>query len=316
MSFRLHRQFKLIPLVIFLSGFNPISAQSESSPDSESFITFHIDSSHSSVEFEVPFMGITRVSGRFDRFLGTITYDPENISRSSVEFAVDSSSVNTAHQGRDADLLSSGFFDAETHPGIFFSSDHIEESGGGWIASGALTMKGISQPIKVPFEILGEHKDDKGHEMGVEVGPVILSRSRFGIGELSKLSADRLLIGDEVAVEILLRLRALSAERMKWIDENPEIPLSRELAASYEGAFSSVDQTEKTDVRFLGDRLTMVYNGKLYSLSPIGENRFRTINLQALVEFSVKDSRATGFVLQREGRPGWELRRDSPEEAE
>jgi polyisoprenoid-binding protein YceI len=307
------RAFFLILPVSLALGLYPVSVLAEAPHAAELPVLFHIDSSHSSVEFEVPFMGITRVSGRFDRFMGSISYDPSEMSRSSVQFVLDASSIDTDNRRRDADLVSDQFFDVENHAGIFFSSSRIEQRPTGWVAIGHLTMKGISQRIELPFEILGEHKDERGHEMGLEVGPVTLSRAVFEIGELSEISPDRLFVGDEVEVEILLRLRAVTADRLKWIAKYPEIPLKEEAALSYEGSYSSTDQADATAIRYLGRHLTLTYNGKLYALVPIGDHRFRTVNLEALVEFFTNESGPSRFILQREGRPGWAMQRNLPD---
>ena len=41
-------------------------------------ITLHIDNTHSSIQFDIPFMAISEVTGRFERFCGTFVFDEVN----------------------------------------------------------------------------------------------------------------------------------------------------------------------------------------------------------------------------------------------
>ena len=85
---------------------------------------YNVDKTHSEVTFRVRHF-VSKVSGRFDDFSGTINVIPGKPAASSVEFAIKSASINTANTGRDTHLKSADFFDVEKNPEITFKSTKI-----------------------------------------------------------------------------------------------------------------------------------------------------------------------------------------------
>ena len=55
--------------------------------------TYQIDQSASDVSFSVRKFGLTKVTGRFNRFEGTLTYDPDDMSQWSVQGTIASASI-------------------------------------------------------------------------------------------------------------------------------------------------------------------------------------------------------------------------------
>ncbi len=58
-------------------------------------MAWKIDPAHTEIEFSVKHMMITTVRGRFTRFDGTVTVDPNNLLRSGVEGSIEVASVDT-----------------------------------------------------------------------------------------------------------------------------------------------------------------------------------------------------------------------------
>src|SRR5690348_16407334 len=58
-------------------------------------ITLHIDNTHSSIQFTVPFFAVSEVAGRFERFCGNLVLDETNMTSSRMELFIDASSINT-----------------------------------------------------------------------------------------------------------------------------------------------------------------------------------------------------------------------------
>ena len=67
--------------------------------------TLHIDNTHSSIQFTVPFLAISEVTGRFERFCGNFVFDEANIVSSRMDLFIDASSINTGLKIRDRDLI-------------------------------------------------------------------------------------------------------------------------------------------------------------------------------------------------------------------
>lgn len=165
---------------------------------------YELDLAHSSVAFSVKHMMISNVKGSFDTFSGTISYDPKNIENSSVEFSIDVSSVNTRNEKRDEHLRSADFFDAATHPEITFKSEKISRKGDGYVATGTLTMRGVSKKIDLPFVLNGPVQNPWGQTvLGVEVSHE-LNRKDYGLVWNKTMDNGGLVVGDDVKIEINL----------------------------------------------------------------------------------------------------------------
>jgi polyisoprenoid-binding protein YceI len=166
--------------------------------------SYKIDFAHSSIEFSVKHMMVSNVKGSFDKFDGTITYDPDNIANSSVQFSIDAASVNTKNEKRDEHLRSADFFDAANHPEITFKSEKISKKGDGYVATGTLVMHGVSKKIDLPFVLNGPVQNPWGQTVvGVEINYQI-NRKDFGLEWNKTMDNGGLVVGDDVKIEINL----------------------------------------------------------------------------------------------------------------
>ena len=66
--------------------------------------TWTIDPAHSSVGFSIRHI-FSKVPGYFDKFTGTIDYDPANPTAASVKVDIDPASIDTKTQRRDDHLV-------------------------------------------------------------------------------------------------------------------------------------------------------------------------------------------------------------------
>ena len=114
-----------------------------------------VDASHTAVTYSVKHF-FTPVEGQFDDYEITVRYDEGNPANSSVEARIAVASVNTNNDRRDEHLRSGDFFEAEAHPYITFVSTSVRPiSHGKFVAVGDLTIKGITQQVELPVEVLG-----------------------------------------------------------------------------------------------------------------------------------------------------------------
>ena len=95
---------------------------------------YKIDPVHTSVGFAVRHLIISKVRGRFNEFSGTIVYDEDDITKSSVAFTIKAASIDTRHAKRDSDLRSPDFLDVKRFPTIAFRSEQVEKRGDGLVA--------------------------------------------------------------------------------------------------------------------------------------------------------------------------------------
>src|SRR5260370_6851710 len=73
--------------------------------------TYKIDPAHSTAQFVVRHMMITNVRGGFSGVQGTVVYDPQKPTASSVEAVIDASTINPLEPAHDTHLKSADFLD-------------------------------------------------------------------------------------------------------------------------------------------------------------------------------------------------------------
>lgn len=118
---------------------------------------------HASITFKIKHLGFSWLLGRFDKFDGTFTYDPDNPQDSKVEVNIDIKSLNSNHAERDKHLKGKNFFYARVFPTAQFVSTSVEVlSPGKAILTGNLTLHGITSEIKMPVAIVGAGNDPWG----------------------------------------------------------------------------------------------------------------------------------------------------------
>lgn len=123
---------------------------------------------HASINFKVQHLGYSWLTGRFDKFGGTFSYDPANVSASKIEVDIDTTSINSNHAERDKHLKSDDFLDvSEFNTAKFISSSVTDKGDGNLAIAGTFTLHGISKNIVIDAQKVGEGKDPWG---GYRVG--------------------------------------------------------------------------------------------------------------------------------------------------
>jgi polyisoprenoid-binding protein YceI len=164
--------------------------------------TYQFDKSHTTVGFQVRHL-VTNVGGRFQDFSGTIKVDRAKPESSSVEFTIQTASIDTNEPKRDEHLKSPDFFDVAKQPTITFKSTSVKPTGkDAYEVAGNLTLRGVTKRITLPVTFLGEGKDPWGNEkMGFEIATT-LDRKDYGMSWNKALDQGGVLVGDEVKVQI------------------------------------------------------------------------------------------------------------------
>ena len=164
--------------------------------------------SHTTVGFSVKHF-FTPVEGQFDDFEIDLTYDAENPSASDVSAKLAVASVNTNNERRDNHLRTPDFFEAEAHPAITFVSTSVRDAGSGsLVATGDLTIKGVTRQAEMPITLLGiqdipaEMQEMLGGAKRVASfeGGLSIDRGDFGVGTGSW--AAPLVVGATVDISI------------------------------------------------------------------------------------------------------------------
>jgi polyisoprenoid-binding protein YceI len=163
---------------------------------------FAADPSHSSIGFAVKHMVVSKVKGYFNDYTVDIVYDDKDLTKSSVEVAIKTASIDTKQQKRDDHLRSPDFFDAAKFPEITFKSKRIEKSGDGYVAIGDFTMRGVTKEISLPFTFAGVVTDPYGNtRLGLSAS-TRLNRQEYGVSWSKTLDSGGLVVSDDVEIEI------------------------------------------------------------------------------------------------------------------
>jgi polyisoprenoid-binding protein YceI len=125
---------------------------------------WEIDPTHSAMEFVARYAVFTRVRGRFASFSGRVVIDPLRLDMTQVEVDIDARSVDTALPARDKHLCGEEFFDVERHPAIRFRSVGATVlAAGRYTVRGQLTIRGITQPVRLTVDGFGCAPDVLGN---------------------------------------------------------------------------------------------------------------------------------------------------------
>ncbi|MEG9225184.1 YceI family protein [Aeromicrobium sp. Sec7.5] len=164
--------------------------------------TWNLDPTHTEIGFSVRHL-MSKVRGKFEAFEGSLV-TAEDVTDSKVTVEVDLSSISTGTADRDNHLRSSDFFDVETHPKMVFATNGVtQKSDSEFVVNGDLTIKGVTKPLELKVEFLGEGGDPwGGTRVGVEATGEI-SRKEFGIDfNIPVAGADKAMIGDKISLTI------------------------------------------------------------------------------------------------------------------
>jgi polyisoprenoid-binding protein YceI len=166
--------------------------------------TYVVDKVHSDAIFTVRHL-MSRVTGRFGDFSGTISIDRAKPEASSVEFSIQAASIDTNQPDRDKHLRSADFFDAENNPQITFKSSQMKATGkDSYDVTGTFTMRGVSKEITLPVTVLGEMKDGQGTpKIGFETSTTI-NRKDYGVSWNRALDAGGYILSDDVKITITI----------------------------------------------------------------------------------------------------------------
>ena len=163
---------------------------------------YAFDPAHTTVEFVVRHLMITRVRGRFAGVAGTIELQGAGDVPTAVQAHIDASTVDTREPQRDAHLKSADFFDVENHPALAFVSTRIEGTPGEFVIHGNLTIRGITREVAFNAEFEGRASDPWGGERIGYQASTTINRKDFGLTWNAALETGGVMVGDDVRIEL------------------------------------------------------------------------------------------------------------------
>lgn len=175
--------------------------------------TFEIDSAHTSAEFAVRHLMVSKVRGNLGKVTGVVSLDETDPTKSSVEATIDVTGIDTREPKRDEHLKSPDFFDVAKYPTITFKSKKITKVGDGkFQMAGDLTIHGVTKEVVLDLEgSPTPFKDPMGHVKLGGAATTRLNRKDFGILWNKSLDGGGVVVGEDVDVTIDIELVKKSA---------------------------------------------------------------------------------------------------------
>lgn len=166
---------------------------------------------HTAAEFRCRHMMVTWVRGHLKNVKGSLEFDPNDPTRSSVEAEIDARGIWTGEPERDEHLRSADFLDVEHHPKINLVSRGVQVlSPHELLVRGDLTIRGVTREVGLNVEYLGQWETPYW-EGGVDKGPMIragflaqavINRHDFGVSWNSPLDKSGVVVGDNVFITL------------------------------------------------------------------------------------------------------------------
>ncbi|MDP3714228.1 MAG: YceI family protein [Mycobacteriales bacterium] len=164
--------------------------------------SYALDPTHTRIGFVARHAMVTKVRGQFTDYTADVVLDFENPANSSANVVIQVVSVDTGNAQRDEHLRTNDFFDAPTFPTITFTSTGVKVvDSETFQLVGDLTIKGISKPVTVDFELSGTAKDPWGGTRAGFDGKAVINRSDWGVSFNAALETGGVLVSDKITLE-------------------------------------------------------------------------------------------------------------------
>lgn len=170
--------------------------------------TWNIDPDHSNIGFKVRHLMVSNVKGNFEKAAGTVEINDKDITKSKVEVSVDTNSVNTNVQKRDAHLRGPDFFDTAKYPTMTFVSKKVAKAGKDKLkVTGDLTLHGVTKQVVLDVE--GPSKESKDPWGNIRKGASAttkINRKDFGLVYNAALETGGVAVGEEVTITLEIEM--------------------------------------------------------------------------------------------------------------
>ena len=168
-----------------------------------------IDGAHSSAQFSVTHLMISTVRGDFGSMSGTVEFDGKSVGSIKVDATIDTASISTNNDKRDAHLKSADFFDVAKYPTLTFKSTKVVPgTDGTFKLVGDLTMHGVTKEVTLevtaPSQVI---KGMRGESRVAASATAKINRQDFGVKWNADLDGGGVVVSD--TVKITLDIEAL-----------------------------------------------------------------------------------------------------------
>jgi polyisoprenoid-binding protein YceI len=163
---------------------------------------WNLDPEHSTIEFRITHMVVSKTTGQFTDYAGYIDMDAEDGTVTAIEATIKAESVNTNHIKRDTHLRNAEFLDVKLYPTITYKMKNYKKTSEGFTAIGDLTLHGVTKEVLLTGRYNGSTKDPWGNTRAGFSAEGKLNRKDFGMIWNKTLDNGGLVVGDEVQIRL------------------------------------------------------------------------------------------------------------------
>jgi polyisoprenoid-binding protein YceI len=177
-------------------------------PAAAATTTWQIDPAHTAAGFAVKHLMISTVRGQFKGVTGTVNWDDQDITKSTVDVTIDATTVDTSEPNRDKDLKSDKFFDVTKYPTMTFKSKKVEQVSSGKLkVTGDLTIHGTTKEVVLDVEgPSAPVKDPWGNTRTAISATTKVNRQDYGVKWNANMDGGGVVVGDDVNITIDLEM--------------------------------------------------------------------------------------------------------------
>jgi len=163
-----------------------------------------LDVPHTSVQFKVSHLVISKVVGNFGEFSANLEFDGKDVTSGKIDMTVKVASINTDNPDRDKHLRSGDFFAAENHPDMSFKSKNVVKGNDNkFQLVGDLTIRGVTKEVTFDCVFNGA-VEFMGTSKAGFTAKTTINRQDFGVSWSKSLDGGGLVVGDEVEISLEL----------------------------------------------------------------------------------------------------------------
>ena len=220
--------------------------------------TWTINKDHSEILFEIPYLKVSEITGRFSKFDGEIQFDDKTKTFKSLSVQIDTQSIDTGNKMRDGHLKSNDFLKTSLYPTMKFISNDIRQlKPNVYRARGDLTIRDITRPTTLDFSASDLIKDTWGFQNVFIKFSTKINRQEFKMVWNKTLPQSEYLVGDVVSVRGNLQIQPLGDKTPTTKHMIPDTQSIRQREKVLRGEESAVEMKnvgEGTPMRFATDK--------------------------------------------------------------
>ncbi|MCA0993364.1 YceI family protein [Pseudalkalibacillus hwajinpoensis] len=165
--------------------------------------TLTLDKVHSSLDFQIKHMMVSKAKGEFTDFDVNFNGDLNDLTAANIKVTISVKSIDTGNEDRDGHLRSGDFFEADQYPNMVFESKSIKKkSDEEYDVTGNFTIKGVTKEETFTVEYNGTSKSplDGSTVAGFDVSGKI-NREAYGMTYNAAIETGGFLLGKDVKFE-------------------------------------------------------------------------------------------------------------------